>query len=402
MKPIIIAVGAIAIILGGAFLLSQNGNNTPEDASHTTNYVTIEVESGAVTVTNDGATRSAVPNETLATPFTINTDEAGRATLHFPNGSELRIDHNSTMRVDKAVYQTDTQDISVSVFLSIGRAWSHIVSLATPASSWEVETSNVVATVRGTAFDVHVDASGTTTVTGSENNVLLTVRNLETGERYPDYYTILEPDNYVVITHEMSETARVQTESGESPINPRTLLQQKEKTDDIRNDWWITRNEERDGGDDAIEDSKDGTVEIETTEEMGIGIIDSSTPAPVADTLPEPSINARPLSLVVNSASPLTGLSGGDPSIRLTAILTYSDGKTRDVTGNVTWRLLGPIGILQGNVFTPDVAESVSEFGRASGSITATWRNTETGAEIFGATPIFEVRSEVVPLTPEG
>jgi len=400
MKPIVIAISAIVIILGGAFLLSRGDDELSEDTLNTTNSVTIEVESGTITVTNDDGTRTAVQGETLVSPFSVTTDTAGRATLHFPDGSELRIDHNSTLRIDKAAYKTDTRDLSVSVFLSLGRAWSHIVSLATPASSWEVETSNVVATVRGTAFDVQASATGTTTVIGSENNVLLTVRNLETGERYPDYYTILEPDNYVVITNAMAETARAQRESGESTVDPRTLLEQKEKTDGMRNDPWITENEERDGGDTTQEGSD--TVEIGTTGEMDFGIIDSNTPAPLADTLPEPSLNARPLSLSVNPSSPLTGLSGGDASIRLTAILAYSDGKTKDVTGNVTWRLLGPIGIMQGNVFTPRVDESVSEFGRASGSITATWRNAETEAEIFGATPIFEVQSEVIPLIPEG
>lgn len=401
MKPIIIAVSAIAIILGGAFLLSRDGGNAPQDPSHTTT-VTIEAESGTVTVTNDEGTRDAVQGETLATPFTLNTDASGRATLHFPDGSELRVDHDSTLRVDKAAYQTDTRDLSVSVFLSLGRAWSHIVSLATPASSWEVETSNVVATVRGTAFDVQASAAGTTTVTGSENNVLLTVRDLETGERYTDYYTILEPNNYVVIGNEMAETARTQTESGESTIDPRTLLEQKEKTDDMRNDPWIKGNEERDGNNTMQEDRNTSEIDIGTTGEMGVGIIDSNTPAPAADTLPEPNVNARPLSLTIDPSASLTGLSGGDAPIRLTAILTYSDGNKKDVTGNVAWRLLGPIGTMQGNVFAPRVDESVSEFGRASGSITATWRNTETGAEIFGATPIFEVKSEVVPLTPEG
>jgi hypothetical protein len=400
MKPVVIAVSAIAIILGGAFLLSRGGDKTSEDTLNTTNNVTIQVESGTVTVTNKDETRSAIQGETLTSPFSITTDASGRATLRFPDGSELRLDHNSTLRIDRAAYKTDTRDLSVSAFLSLGRAWSHIVSLATPGSSWEVETSNVVATVRGTAFDVQASATGTTTVIGSEHNVLLTIRNLETGERYPDYYTILEPDNYVVITNAMAETARAQTESGESTVDPRTLLEQKEKTDGMRNDPWVTENEERDGGDTTQEGSN--TVEIGTTGEMDFGIIDSNTPAPLADTLPEPSLNARPLSLSVNPSSPLTGLSGGDASIRLTAILAYSDGKTKDVTGNVTWRLLGPIGIMQGNVFTPRVDESVSEFGRASGSITATWRNVETGAEIFGATPIFEVQSEVIPLIPEG
>lgn len=82
---------------------------------------------------------------------TLRSDVSGKATIHLPDGSALRLDSNSTLVLELARLETD-ETFTLKATLVAGRVWSKVVGLATPRSSWEVKTSNAVATVRGTAF----------------------------------------------------------------------------------------------------------------------------------------------------------------------------------------------------------------------------------------------------------
>lgn len=110
----------------------------------------------------------------------LKTNENGLANIYFPNGSVARMDINTQITINEASYNDENQTMVVKIMLGIGRVWSKIFSLATPESSWEVDTTNAVATVRGTAFGVEYE-NNNTNVVGSQNEVMVSFIDPTTG-----------------------------------------------------------------------------------------------------------------------------------------------------------------------------------------------------------------------------
>jgi hypothetical protein len=384
LMKLIIAIAVILAAVAGMAFITRDAHGPDTAAAHGT----LTIESGSITLVKDGITSTAINGQALSAPLELLSDATGRATVHFADGSELRIDHDSKINLESGSFNHDTKDLSVSVFVHIGRVWSNIVSLATPASSWEVETSNVVATVRGTAFGVTAEASGTTTLIGSENTVTLTMKDAS-GNPRPEYGGTLESGMYAVITNDMQD--KMDTNDTQPSGS---FIATNAQTDDMRNDEWVRNNETRDG---TREPEADDTL-IEVTTETDTVAVPEVKPVEVAT----PQVVAQPVTLTVTPSGALNGIVEGSGTVRLTATLTFTDGTKKDVTNAVTWQVIGAVGSMQNNVFTPLLAPSVSELGRAPGSIAATWRDPATRAEIVGSTPAFEVKAKIIQLIPEG
>lgn len=113
---------------------------------------TLTIDKGTVT----GKSGSMVSGAILNDGDLIKTGEASAATIVLPNGSETRLDENTSLTI------TATGD-SVSLFQNLGRSWSRVVKLSGAKESFEIETPTAVATVRGTAF--------ATTVLGEDSTI---------------------------------------------------------------------------------------------------------------------------------------------------------------------------------------------------------------------------------------
>jgi hypothetical protein len=104
-------------------------------AKFLTRPITITSATGT-TVGHEGETVKTGPNE--------------EKTITFPNGSELRLDVNTEVKINKG------SENEVSIFQTLGRTWSRVIKLL-GVQSYAVETPTALATVRGTSFAVTLD-----------------------------------------------------------------------------------------------------------------------------------------------------------------------------------------------------------------------------------------------------
>ncbi len=390
MKKLLIGGGALAL-LALVFVLATSTKNEPAPASEAplTKAPLVTVTSGEVSLTQDGNTRTLGAPEEIQPPFTLTAKAGGSAVASFPDGSELRLDENSEISVAAASYTPENGGLTVSAKLSIGRVWSSIVALVTPESTWEVETSNVVATVRGTAFGMEAHPDKKTTIIGSEHTIELTLKDPDTGERDEKRKLGLAEDEVVVIG---DDDARDKTKGFPGA---------RKRTDDDRNNPWVKKNEIR-----------KELKELEKTEAKGTGDAEIetetvSTPAESAPvsvpTIPSPTAVAapKPVSIDITSSVPLPGIVEGT-SIPLTAWVVYSDGTRKEASTAVSWSVIGNVGSMRGYIFDPLLGTSVSELGRGYGSIRAVWKDPATGVELDASTEIFEVKPRIIQGIQEG
>ncbi len=93
----------------------------------------------------------------------VRTDISGRATIRFFETGETRLQENSSVVIEKAEEVAD-QPTTVLIELKLisGKVWSRVLRLLDLDSSFSVRTDTVVATVRGTAFEMSQEEDGTT------------------------------------------------------------------------------------------------------------------------------------------------------------------------------------------------------------------------------------------------
>ncbi len=404
-KNLVVGGGVLAAIVASVifyFSLDQRQIEeiTPTDETPLTESPIVHVTSEGVVVIKDGNEREVVDGESILPPYELKSGATGKAVVRFSEGSELRLDPNSNLIVESAAYTPESKNLFVQVKLTVGRLWSDITLLATPESAWEVETSNVVATVRGSSFGVIAEENGTTTVIGSEHDIDLTIIDPDTGERKETRKVTLHEDEVVVISDEEAKN-----DDGPAPKTHK-------KTDTEKNDPWLLMQEKQDAenledllNDSEENDARDPETEVEEEAEAEETIDTRATPPAVVTPREEPRTTPTPTpapssaskkanSVTITSATTLNGVTEGTP-VRLTATLIYSDGSKKDVTGEVTWKVLGNVGSISGGVFNPLLNESVAEYGHAPGSITATWKDAGTGESLLGSTPIFDVKARV-------
>ena len=394
MKKIFLA-SAVLLIVAALFFFLKKEQNDPIVIDVET-LPLVMVDSGTARLKKETIDRVILSGERIEVPFTLITEAGSLVRIQFPDKSEIRVRENSTLLIDAGSYVKESGELKVHVKLSIGRIWSNIIGLVTPESSWEVETSNVVATVRGTAFDVEARPDGSTLITGSEHTVELTLINPETGLRNDNQKTLLGEDEFVIIDN--SDTA-----------DATAPFPEKEKQSEVpTDDSWIKNNENQD-----LEVAETGaeTQDLDldqtspaTTEEIDTESQDTPTepnedtrPVVVPNTLENPTQSRsassiqKPLSIEITSSKLLNGISEDVPT-SLTATLTFSDGTKKNVTSEATWELIGNVGRIEGSTFFPRLGPEVSEFGRAFGSIIAEWKDPATGAVLNDSTEPFEVR----------
>ena len=196
-KQILIVVGVVAVL--GLVIFMNRGPLTPVASSAVTEP-RIVVSSAHAYLVEDGARgKELATGDTIAVPAIIETDVSGKASVFFADGSVARLDGDTRIVLRESAYDAKSGKLVVRLALTVGRVWSKIVQLTTSDSAWEVETSQAVAAVRGSAFGVENDASGSTFV-GSEHTVEITPIDPKTGTRLTDKTTPLGEDKFVVVT----------------------------------------------------------------------------------------------------------------------------------------------------------------------------------------------------------
>lgn len=104
------------------------------------------------------------------------------------------------------------------------------------------------------------------------------------------------------------------------------------------------------------------------------------------------TVQPKPAKLILENPV-LQGVKETDKLV-FKAMLVMSDGTKKDVTAEAEWKVVGPIGAMNGKgFFLAKLDESASEFGEGLGSIIATWKDPISGNSFLANSPIFKVEA---------
>lgn len=173
---IIVSLVVFAVIFGtaaAAYALSA-------PAPRVSPVATVSVDSGEVWIQKNGSGDwlPAGTDVSVASGDRVKTGAKSRAHLDFFSGSAARLDENTEVLVrEAAIDEADGANQKVDLELITGRLWSRILKFLDQDSSYSVETSDVVATVRGTAFVIDATDPTTSVVRVVENSVQVALLN---------------------------------------------------------------------------------------------------------------------------------------------------------------------------------------------------------------------------------
>lgn len=162
MKKLVISALIGVVVLAGLGAWIWSLGSIPAEAR---DGIILKVEHPQVEVRHgDAGEWTAVTSDTeLAESDEVRTGADGRATIRFFDSSETRLRHDSVVTIEEARRQSEqASTTSIKIKLIGGRVWSRVMRLFDLDSSFSVRTDTAVATVRGTAFDLGLDATGTT------------------------------------------------------------------------------------------------------------------------------------------------------------------------------------------------------------------------------------------------
>lgn len=355
----------------------------------------------------------------------IKTDAVGKAIIYFSEGSELRLENETLVKIETGSFDVKSDSLKVQVKLVTGRTWSKIIELATPDSEWEVKTSNAVATVRGTAFGMEAKAGNKTKITGSENKVQVSVRNAKTN-KLAATDLLISKDKVVEIDDASADNVLALIKDGEDKIASSTIrkfIAERQTAETDLKDGWIKSSEERDdkirtkiqnlnneGLDKKAvrarlredvrkdfqvkkEQTRAALIENSTTQPQAPEsindpviqpdkpVVDPTVEKPIVKDIipPKEVINPVPQDIpidfslaklqVVTKAINLEVIEGNE--IQFNAIAVFPDGTRKDMTSAVTWSVSGYIGkVSPGGKFlaeiTSEAGEQLASFGKVN------------------------------------
>ncbi len=227
MKKIILAVClAVVVILAGSFFLmkTKNGSQFKIFGSSlealANNGVIVEVLKGQVTVNLGGQEKvlSAPLNQEIDKEAVLTTAAASQANIIFPSGSSARLDENTTVKL--ADFSDSDQSIGIKLRLESGNLWSRVQRLADKETNYEVETSNTVAVVKGTSFNIFYK-DGKTKLEVLANTVILKAIDPITRQTLPGGEVNITAGNFVEADQSLPPTAEKPLQS--AAIAPQDL-----------------------------------------------------------------------------------------------------------------------------------------------------------------------------------
>jgi len=265
----------------------------------------LNIYAGGATVVRGGTSITGANGTAIDMNDTITVPAGSRASIILKDGTEVRLEGGTTVTVTDSVIE-----------LASGKAWSHVSPLAAGAT-FKVETPTVVATVRGTDFDVSYDGA--------------------TSDVYVDVHTVwvalnTNPANEVAVSagNEITirdATAAADLAAGPHPANP---------TDD-----WTIFNTGLNGGGAASTTAPTSTATTPPAPTKTKPAPSKPAPTPTPSSTTAQTVVLKSLTVAAQNDTPTQN--DVDP---LTVTATYSDGSTANVTSNVTWSLKPALNII--------------------------------------------------------
>jgi len=140
--------------------------------SGTAETATLHILGGTVEVTaGSGDFDAATEGQVLEVGDTIRTGADGRAEILWFEGSRTRLDHGTTLTVERLRSNGDVTLVEASQ--ATGNTYHVVRELLSPDSRFDIETPNAAAGVQGTEYAVFVDADGGTIVAVIDRSVLI-------------------------------------------------------------------------------------------------------------------------------------------------------------------------------------------------------------------------------------
>lgn len=177
---------------------------TSETSLNTVAVAVLASVTGDVQIKKGEIWGKAVPEDEIAQSDIIKTSFGSQATLLFGSGSIIRVDQNSQIALSE--YSRDGESWIIKINQIFGRSWNRVQKLV-GASVYEVNTPTAVATVRGTAFGIDADASGSA-ITVDEGTVTAKVVDTKTPERRVIQEVKIEKQQTVEITPKRVEEVK--------------------------------------------------------------------------------------------------------------------------------------------------------------------------------------------------
>lgn len=172
MKKLLLLLLPLIALAGGGYWFWSLGS-VPSSGDFAVE-LTVQQEGVQVQSPDSNEWHNADSKMRIGKGWKVKTDERGQATVRFFDKGESRLDRNSEMAVSEAAVSGGANThLNAEVTLAAGRIWSRILRLLDIDSSYRIRTSDVVATVRGTAFDFQKISSGSVLVSVSESAVSL-------------------------------------------------------------------------------------------------------------------------------------------------------------------------------------------------------------------------------------
>src|SRR5207248_7237373 len=113
-----------------------------------------------VSVARGGGAYAAATSGTVVQPGdSVKTDAKGRGQIKFPDGSAMRLANSSEITLTSSHFAKDGKVHDISIQAKIGRTLSTVQHLAGGAT-FQVVGNTTTASVRGTKFEVVVNADG--------------------------------------------------------------------------------------------------------------------------------------------------------------------------------------------------------------------------------------------------
>lgn len=386
---LVIVIGGSLFVLGKALHPIASSPTAEKEQTLTQNVQTkawIEVLRPHVVAyekRDGGKSRTVNTGDDAETGNMLETDAAGLAVVHFPDGSLLRLDAATQVVLDQATFDNEDHGLTAQIFLFSGKVWSKVLTLVTPGSLWEVRTSNAVATVRGTAFGV-ATLKGEVRIIGSENTVSVHAIDPETKEVLKAE-ALVTPDTFLKINAKDISLMKEQ----------KMVLAAQKATKEILADPWVRNAKAEDKKyDQKIKELREHGLESDALREK-IRAEAKKEREKQAPAEQQSETQKQPQKLTIRIPESLDNVFEGK-HLRFDAVLTLSDGNTRIVTAEAQWKVIGSIGKMESpGVFVGELGPDVSEFGSASGAVIAVWKDPESGESLLGKSPIFRVDAQV-------
>lgn len=153
---LIIVLMVVVLLAGAAFFWLNSAAQAAVSAS-----ATLTVFQPAVTVAHGSGQFSASATGAIVEPGdTVKTDPKGRASIQLPDGTITRLAGDTQITLTSAHFAKSGNLHDVSLLQKAGRTFTNVQNLISGAS-FKVAGQSTVASVRGTKFEVLINADGT-------------------------------------------------------------------------------------------------------------------------------------------------------------------------------------------------------------------------------------------------